>query len=273
MRFRLALAACLVSPLAAIAQDRPADVPIIDYYVDHNRYRTDEQMARDVYRNPAETLAFFGVQPHMTVTEQLPGWYTEILAPMLAEQGRYIAVNIHPDNYPDDPPERRARRMAFADRFITYSPMFGEDAQAAFLAGSSHQVEDASVDVALLFRAMHGMVYSDLTEAVLADYYRMLKPGGVLGIVQHRDDETSGYAATDRRGYLKQSDVIDMVTKAGFKLLATSEINANPKDPKTYERGVWTLPPMLTLGEENRATYEAIGESDRMTLKFIKPAN
>lgn len=278
MRLSLALTAGLICALPAFAHDnahdhaRPEGVAILDYYVNHNPHRTDEQMARDAHRHPEATLAFFGIKPGMTVTEQLPGWYTEILAPMLKDQGKLIGVNVHPDNYPNDSAERRQRRMAFVETW-GQGDMFGDTAEAKFLAGPDHQVADESVDMALLFRAFHGMVYSDVADEVLADYFRMLKPGGILGIVQHRDDETSPHAPTDRRGYMKQSYIVDLVTKAGFELLASSEVNANPKDVKTYERGVWTLPPVLTLGEENRDYYRSIGESDRMTLKFIKPVN
>lgn len=269
MRFALALTALLIAMPAGA--DHATGSSLIDYYVNQNDVRTEKQKARDQYRHPSETLAFFGVQPGMTVTEQLPGWYTEIVGPMLAKSGTYVGVNVHPDNYTNDDAERRARRLAWADNFVERRDYLGDTAKAAFLAGEDNGLADDSVDVALVIRAMHGMVGGGVADKVLADYFRILKPGGVLGIVQHRDDETSGLSTTGNRGYLKQSDVIDMVTKAGFVLLASSEINANPKDIKTYEGGVWTLPPVLRLGDTDRGYYQSIGESDRMTLKFIKP--
>lgn len=254
---------------AKAAPADPAGDPIVAA-VQANPHRSDAQAARDVYRHPVETLRFFGLEPDQTVTEQLPGWYTEILGALLAEDGHYIAVNEHPSLLPEDHPYRPGRAR-FVDDFDTDRPVFGERAEAATLGGPEPMIPDASVDTALVIRATHGMVYAGTLEPMLAEYFRILKPGGVLGIVQHREDPASQNTPADRRGYVKESDVIEWVTAAGFELAEKSEINANPKDTKDHPPGVWALPPVLTLGDENRDTYLAIGESDRMTLKFVKP--
>lgn len=264
-----ATAFCLVAA-PALAADAP-DVNAIETAVNQNPHRTDEQKARDVYRHPVETLAFFGLRPDMTVIEPLPGWYTEILGVMLKDTGTYIAVNFPPD--PAGDLERQARSHRWRDMFIpSKAEVFGPNAHARFLLTEPGVAAPGSVDAVLAMRVFHGWVYSGKADEVLAELFRVLKPGGVLGIVQHREDPDADRTPYDRRGYLKQDFVIGAVENAGFELVGTSEINANPDDTKDYDRGVWALPPSLAVEDPAlKEKHREIGESDRMTLKFIKP--
>jgi predicted methyltransferase len=228
--------------------------------------RTAANIARDRYRHPAETLAFFGVKPGDTVVEVWPGggWYTEILAPLAASSGgTYYAAG---------PWEKglAAVRALQAKDAATY----GKVRLAAFPAeANAPAVPDGSADVVLTFRNVHNWRFggTDRAKAMFAAMYRMLKPGGTLGVVDHRLPEARGSAAEEKSGYLKESSVVAFATAAGFRLAARSQVNANPKDTADWPQGVWTLPPTYRLGDADRARYAAIGESDRMTLKFVKP--
>ncbi|MEM8800445.1 MAG: methyltransferase domain-containing protein, partial [Pseudomonadota bacterium] len=197
------------------------------------------------------------------------GWYTHIVAPYLKSGGKYIAANLHPDLYKSDEPSRRQRRFAWAGKFTADEEIFGKNASTAFFGGGNPTIDDESVDMVFAIRSFHGWVQRDLVDPVLADFFRMVKPGGTLAIVQHREFEASENEQNGRRGYLKESFVIDAAKRAGFELVARSEVNANPRDTKDHASGVWTLPPVLTNGD--RVEYKLIGESDRMTLKFRKP--
>lgn len=250
----------------AIAQQ--ADRAAIEAAVNDNPYRTEAQMARDQYRHPVETLSFFGLRPDMTVAEALPGWYTEILAQLVKDDGSYIAIHRPPEAGGND--ERNAHE--WRDTYIDDSGKFGARAFARFQLQPAGFAAPNSVDAVLVIRALHGAVYDGVADEVLDEIYRVLKPGGVLGIVQHREDPDSDNTPYDRRGYLKERFVVGLVESAGFELAGRSEINANPDDTKDYEIGVWALPPRLYYGEEGRAKFLEIGESDRMTLKFVKPA-
>jgi len=248
----------------------------IEAAVNDNPHRTDEQMARDEYRHPVETLSFFGIEPDMTVAEALPGWYTEILAHLLREEGRFIGFNMHPDNYADSPEYREAVtewKESFSEENAELFDGMMDRAHARFVAGGdSGLAEPGSVDAVIAMRAFHGWVGRGVADEVVAEIYRALKPGGIFGVVQHREDEDSENTPEDYRGYLKESFVIETVENAGFELLEKSEINANPKDTKDYEIGVWALPPSLRVDDpEKKEKHREIGESDRMTLKFRKP--
>ncbi len=227
--------------------------------------RTPANLARDPYRNPAGTLAFFGVKPNQTVVELWPGggWYTEILAPYLAPKGKLIVA----------PPT--GTRADGIKKFLTANPAaYGKVQVANFpAADGATLVAPNSVDVVLTFRNVHNWRFggADKTQNAFNQIYAMLKPGGVLGIEEHRLPETADSAREEKSGYMKTSSVMAFATKAGFKLAGASEINANPKDTADWPDGVWTLPPVLRLKDVDRAKYIAIGESDRMTLKFIKP--
>jgi predicted methyltransferase len=225
--------------------------------------RTPANIARDKYRNPEATLTFFGVKPGDTVVELWPGggWYTEILAPYLAAGG---TLHVMPPAGSYD--ERIRKKVASA-------PVYQAVKVATFNAGQATPIAPASADVVLTFRNVHSWLDGDapIADQVFAEAYRVLKPGGTLGVVEHRLPEEAEDARQLTSGYVKVSTVQKLAEKAGFKLAGSSEINANPRDSKDYPKGVWTLPPSLQLGEVDREKYLAIGESDRMTLKFVKP--
>jgi predicted methyltransferase len=237
-------------------------------------HRRPENVARNVYRHPVETLTFFGLDEDMTVLEALPGglWYGEIIAPVVRERGQYIAASY--DASLPDQPEYRARLQAMMEkRFAEEKQIFG-DARIVKLAppDSLDLGEPGSVDMVLTFRNTHGWVREGTAEEVFAAFYDVLRPGGVLGVVQHRAGPKSNPDPEAFIGYLAEDRVIALAEGAGFELEARSEINANPRDTADHPRGVWTLPPSLALGDEDREKYLAIGESDRMTLRFRKPS-
>ncbi len=232
--------------------------------------RTEANRARDQYRHPVATLSFFGVKPKDTVVELWPGggWYTEILAPYLAEKGKLIAAA---------PAGKGAESMA--KRFDANPALFGKIQRANFptvLGGTG--VAPGTADVVLTFRNVHNwkMGYmqpekADYSEAAFREIFAMLKPGGVLGIEDHRLPESASAERERESGYIKVSTVRALAEKAGFRFDGESEINANPKDTADWPKGVWTLPPTFALGDQDRAKFAAIGESDRMTLRFVKP--
>jgi predicted methyltransferase len=237
--------------------------------VSNNVLRSERDMERDQYRNPTATLNFFGVQPSMTVAELGPssGWYTRILAPLTAEHGKYIGLNNSPTAG-----KRYEGGMQWRETFIQHdSGMFGHNASARFIGQAVPFAAPNSVDAVLIFRGMHGQIGRGDVNGLLAEVIGTLKPGGVLGIVQHREPEN---VDTDpkksMRGYVKQSYIVDLVKNAGFELAATSEINANQKDPADWENGVWALQAGKPIAEKDEK-FREIGESDRMTLKFVKP--
>ncbi len=226
--------------------------------------RTPANAARDPARHPAETLAFFGVRPTDTVVELWPGggWYTEILAPYLASGGTLHVV----------PPSGRYDERIRTK--IASNAIYGKVEVAPFTSGQPTAIAADSADVVLTFRNVHSWMDGDapIADAVFAEAFRVLKPGGTLGVVEHRLPESADDAKQLTSGYVKTSTVKRLAEAAGFKLAASSEINANPKDTTDHPEGVWTLPPTYELGDKDRAKYEAVGESDRMTLKFVKPA-
>lgn len=227
--------------------------------------RTPANAARDQYRHPAETLAFFGVKPTDKVVEIWPsgGWYTEILAPYLAANGSYIAAT---------PAGERGR--AGVVKLMTANPaVYGKVTIADFPADGAGKVPDNSVDVVLTFRNVHNWSFgkTDVTQAAFDQMFAMLKPGGTLGVVEHHLPEAATGITEAKSGYMKRSSVIAFARKSGFVLAGESAVNANPKDTHDYPKGVWTLPPNYAEGDADKARYTAIGESDRMTLKFTKP--
>jgi predicted methyltransferase len=230
--------------------------------------RTPANLARDKYRHPAKTLAFFGVKPGDTIVELWPGggWYSEILAPLAQAGGGTL--------YAAAPWERGLNRIR---EWQGAKPdVYGAVKLAEFPnAGANPKVPDGSADVVLTFRNVHNWRSggAENTANAFRQIFAMLKPGGTLGVVEHRLNENDDSAKEEKSGYLKESTVIALAEAAGFKLAGRSEINANPEDTKDYPKGVWTLPPNLTEGEKDREKYLAIGESDRMTLKFVKPAS
>lgn len=271
--FMLSAAGALLLLSASVVQaDHHADTKAaIEKAVNDNAFRTDRDKDRDQFRNPAETLMFFGIKPNMTVAEVGPGggWYTRILAPLTAENGKYIGLNGVPAAG-----ERYERGMQWRESFIDHdSGLFGDNASARFLGNAVPFTAPNSVDAVLVIRGMHGRIARGGAKELLEEAFTVLKPGGVLGIVQHREKEDFNTDPTKTmRGYVKQSFIVDMVEAAGFKLEASSEINANPKDTTNWERGVWALQASTPIAEKSEQNQE-IGESDRMTLKFVKPAN
>jgi predicted methyltransferase len=228
-------------------------------------HRSDANRARDRYRHPGPTLTFFGVKPTDKVVELWPGggWYTEILAPYLAKKGQLTVAT------PDD-----RRTDAIKKRFAANPDVFAKVGIANFpVKDVGTPVAPGSADVVLTFRNVHNWRFGgvDAAQTAFNQAYAMLKPGGTLGVVEHRLSEGMDSANEEKSGYMKRSSVIAFAEKAGFKLAGESEINANPKDTKDYPKGVWTLPPNYAEGDVDKAKYAAIGESDRMTLKFVKP--
>lgn len=251
---------------------KPAVLPTtIEEAVSSTTYRAEENRPRDKYRHPAETLAFFGLKPNMTVVEISPssGWYLQILAPFLAEKGKYIGART---------PLGESKHMDEAASDVTaYLKSHPEvEAKATFSDFSPPEklaiAPAGSADMVLTFRNVHNWMQHDEAQAVFNSFFKALKPGGILGVVEHRANPKGKHDAKGMSGYVAEKDVLAFAKKAGFKLEAKSEINANPKDTKDYPEGVWTLPPSLRLEDKDRAKYEAIGESDRMTLRFVKPA-
>ena len=227
--------------------------------------RTPANRARDRYRHPAETLAFFGVKPTQTIVEFLPagGWYTEILAPIVKGRGEYVAL------VPAAQADRT--RKTFAEKVAIYGAT--KVATIDFKTGAS-SIPAGSADVVLTFRNVHNLLMQDdpaVASRVFAGFYAALKPGGVLGVVDHRLPEEMDTAREKTSGYIKRSTIVRLAQQAGFTLAGESRINANPKDSHDHPEGVWTLPPTYRLKDVDHAKYAAIGESDRLTLKFVKP--
>lgn len=232
--------------------------------------RTPENKQRDQYRHPVETLKFFGVEPTMTVVEINPGsgWYMEILAPYLAEKGRYISASA-----PAVKDYAIANEKKISEWRAKYPEVSAKMETVVFNPPSNIQMPpDGTADLVLTFRNVHNWVAAKGEKQAFKSFYKVLRPGGILGVVEHRAGEKH-HDPLAKSGYMKESYVIAMARKAGFRLIAVSQINANPKDTKDHPEGVWTLPPTLRLGDKDKDKYLVIGESDRMTLKFEKPKN
>ena len=232
--------------------------------------RDAKHVARDVYRHPKETLSFFGITPDMEVLEILPGggWYTEILAPYLRDDGLLAVASFgheHSVEY------LRGIHNKLVEKFDGAPEIYGKVVLGVF-QGETYleNFEDASFDMVLTFRNTHNWIRRGGVEDIYRSFYRVLKPGGTLGVVQHRAEPGSVARESAELGYVPESYLIGLLEGMGFELVEKSEINANPKDTRDYPDGVWTLPPTYRLGDKDRAKYTAIGESDRMTMKFVK---
>jgi predicted methyltransferase len=234
--------------------------------------RSEANRARDQYRNPVETLEFFGLEDGMTVVEIAPGggWYTEVLAPALKGHGTYYAAHFPADSEIG----YYQRSLAGFKEKVANDTRFSEVKITEFAPVTHNDIAPASsADMVLTFRNVHNWYMQKDHQGVLSAFKafnKALKPGGILGVVEHRLPENREDADQKRSGYMKQSYVIEVAKQAGFELVAQSDINANPKDTADHPKGVWTLPPRLALGDEQADKYKAIGESDRMTLKFKK---
>jgi predicted methyltransferase len=207
----------------------------------------------------------------MTVLEVWPepGWYTEVLAPLLRDKGKYYAGVITPD-----PKSAYITRIGeqYRQKLAARRDLYDRVAVVAFPLDGSDVVPPGTLDMALTFRNIHNWMARDEASAAFATLYRALKPGGVLGVVEHRGDPAVTQDPKAKSGYVNEDYAIKLIEAQGFRLEASSQVNANPKDTKDYEQGVWTLPPTYRLGEKDHDKYAAIGESDRFTLKFVKPA-
>ncbi len=230
-------------------------------------WRSPANKARDPYRHPAETLAFFGLKPTMTVVEIWPssGWYTEILAPYLKDGGTLYGASAALA----DPVGAAKVPANFKTKFAEV-PGSDRVRLTPFAKGSTAAAPAGSADMVLTFRNVHNWYIDGWAPEAFAAFNKALKKGGVLGVEEHRLPESMPDAMQNSSGYMKQSTVVKLAADAGFKLAGESKVNANPKDTHDYPKGVWTLPPTFTEGDKDRAKYAAIGESDRMTLKFVK---
>jgi predicted methyltransferase len=275
--FRAALAAALVTATAGCATLSEADQATQGSYAALSAaiaapHRTPANVARDPHRHPLETLSFFGVDPDDTVVEIWPGggWYTEILAPYLAQGGGRLYAAAPDWGLGGIRKLKESSPQIYGNVLTADFPAFEANAQ---------RVPNGTADVVLTFRNVHNwrMGYrrddkQDYAPEAFRQIYAMLKPGGVLGVVDHRLPENADPERERTSGYIKTSTVVRLAEAAGFRLAGTSEINANPRDTADWPNGVWTLPPSLALKDKDREKYLAIGESDRMTLKFVKPA-
>ena len=238
-------------------------------------HRSEANKARDVYRNPMETLSFFGLQSNMRVVEISPGggWYTEILAPIMAKSGSYVAVMNDPEKASSDRAKAyfTKQNAELEAKFKANPELFGSPTVLGIDMKAPVLGTAGSADMVVTFRNVHSWVGQSAENAMFKAFFDVLKPGGVLGLTEHRAAAGADAAVSVKSGYMSEDSVIALATRAGFELQAKSEINANPKDTKDHKEGVWTLPPSLALGEVDREKYLAIGESDRMTLRFVKP--
>jgi predicted methyltransferase len=272
----LALLLGLQAGLAAAADFGPTDGALV---ITPERYqavldgdwRSDESRARDVYRHPEETLKFFGLRRDQTVIEITPGsgWYSELLAPLLSEEGEYVAAVQAPGSSAYAAKAEAMLKAKFTDDLERYgrTRLVEFDPRAPVLGPPN------SADMVLSFRNVHNWVMNGTAPAMFKAFYAVLKPGGTLGIVDHRAAPGADQASVEKSGYLPTQLVVRLATDAGFTFAGDSEINANPRDTKDYPDGVWALPPTLRLGDKDRQKYLDIGESDRMTLLFLKPAS
>lgn len=267
---------------SALAAELPLDARIeVAMLGDH---RSADNQARNKYRHPLGTLTFLGLENGMTVLEITPGagWYSEILAPVMRDHGKYI-VAIPDDKVPGQPEYRYQLNKELREKFSASPALYDQVAVVPFSPPQTPSLGDAdSIDLVLTFRNTHGWIGEGIAAQMFAEFARVLKPGGILGLVQHRAKNGTDPKVTAEQGYVSEEAVIAMALAAGLYLEARSEVNANPADRKDYPDGVWTLPPNLAAcGESSNAEekaacaapYLAIGESDRMTLRFRKPMN
>jgi len=236
-------------------------------------HRSDANIARNQYRHPLETLEFFAIEEGMTVMEIWPGggWYTEILAPAMRGHGKLVIATWDPEvegqsAYRYELPEK------MQETFAQHPGVYDQVAIEYFSPPESASLGEAeSIDAVVTFRNTHGWVNGGLVQDIFNEFARVLKPGGILGVVQHRAKQGADPMVSSKEGYVSEAAVKSYASNAGLVFEAGSEINANPRDNRDHPEGVWTLPPGLRLGNTDREKYLAIGESDRMTLRFRKP--
>lgn len=261
----LGLAACSEQPASfQTTETGAALIRVIE-----GEHRTDAYRRRDAERHPFETLSFFGLESDMAVAEIWPtmGWYAEIIAPLVKDEGKYYAVHFPADH---SSAFIRGQRASFEHKVASRPEVYGDVAVTSLAKGNYEIAPPASLDLVLTFRNVHNWTMQDYADDVFAAMFAALKPGGILGVVEHRGEPR--LPGVDRpTGYVREEDVIALAEAAGFAFEARSEVNANPADTKDHPMGVWTLPPSLLLGPKDYERYRQIGESDRMTLRFKKP--
>jgi predicted methyltransferase len=265
----LAVVLCL-QPSGAGAQEAAVEVDSKLAEIIAGSHRTEKSRARDPYRHPGETLTFFGLKPEMTVVEIWPGggWYTDIIAPYVMGKGRYYAAGRN--RAAKD--ERIQKSIARYDEKLKANlDLFGEVIVTELSQTKSDIAPAGSADMVLTFRNIHNWMKFGFERTIFQAMFKALKPGGVLGVVEHRADPNEFPDPQALSGYVHVDQVKQMASQAGFEFVASSEVNANPKDTRKHPKGVWTLPPSLRLGDQDKEKYLAIGESDRMTLLFRKP--
>lgn len=232
-------------------------------------HRTPAMVARDKYRHPQEELEFFGIRPDMTVVEISPGggYWTEILAPYLRDKGTlYTAITPRSAN------ERAAQYYDnWQKKFSDNPSVYGKVKISEFGGGTYNPAPEGSADMVVTFRNVHNWMGNGTVDQAFASFFKALKPGGILGIEEHRARDDQPQDPKAQNGYVREDYTIALAEKAGFKYVGKSELLANPKDTKDWPRGVWTLPPSLALGDQDREKYLAIGEADNFLLKFVKP--
>ena len=275
----LALAVSLVAAVGMASAGSPSGAMVtnatgasLDAAIGGN-WRTPNNVARDKYRHPKETLTFFGVNADETVIEITPGggWWTEILSPYLRENGHYVAA-VWDDKIAGQPKYRYDLNKQLRDKIAGNGDEFGKSEVRIFDAKKPSFGPANSADVVLTFRNAHNWVEDGNAEAYFKAFYDVLKPGGTLGFEDHRAKPGTDLPTQIKTGYLTEDLVIKLAQDAGFRLDAKSEVNANPLDTKDHPNGVWTLPPTNQHDAKDDAKYKAIGESDRMTMRFVKPA-
>ncbi len=273
--FNLALVASLVTGVRAGAQEATPMERLSAYA--NAEHRSEMHRARNQYRHPVETLMWFGLRADMTVVEISPGrlWYSEILAPFLTSRGKLYLAGPDPATASD-----RARKYLaeLRERIKSNPDVFGGTELSVMTKDNLSIAADGSADMVLTFRNVHSWMRAGYQDAAFAAFYRALKPGGILGVVEHRGNPGLEQDPKAGIGYVRQDHVIAMAEAAGFELTGTLEINANPKDSRNHAGGVWSLPPTLRRSEDkpdpvSEEEYRQIGESDRMTLKFVKPVD
>jgi predicted methyltransferase len=264
------LAACAAAASAPPATDAATRATIEKVLA--GEHRSEANRARDQFRHPKETLEFFGLRQDMAVMEVSPGgggWYTEVLAPTLRDHGRYIAASWDPNSTSE---YVKTNSKKYADKLASRPELYDRAKVTALQAPNALKpVPDGSVDMVLTFRNIHGWMGNDSADAMFKAMYAALKPGGILGVVEHRAKSDKPQDPKAKSGYVREDYAIEMIERAGFELIGKSEVNANPKDTADHPEGVWTLPPTLELGDVDRDKYLAVGESDRFTLRFRKP--
>ncbi len=280
MRKILLILVGMVLAIPAWAGDLPVDARVEQAMF--GNHRSEENINRNRYRHPVGTLTFLGLEDGMTVMEIWPGggWYTEVLAPVMRHHGQFVVAAYDVD-VPDQPQYRYGLQKTLLEKFASRPDVYDQVALVPFSPPASASLGEAdSIDLLLTFRNTHGWVGDGVAQMIFTEFARVLKPSGILGVVQHRADQGTDPLKTAEMGYVSEQGIIELARAAGLYLEARSEVNANPADTGDYEGGVWTLPPGLSQcreieGEDEitacREQYRAIGESDRMTLRFRKP--